>query len=104
MIPLYDLEKIKFSTDRPTFDRAVGLCEAGKVTKFKTEVGGFSAIVQGGSPYHVFVSARRYNEGDCDCYLGREDTLCKHMVATAIMAVMEGKKLSEEDKRTISAP
>lgn len=104
MTTSYDLDKIKFATDRPTFERAVGLYEAGKVTKFKTEIGGFSAIVRGGSPYHVFVSASRYDEGDCDCYLGREDTLCKHMVATAIMAIMKGKYLTEEDKRTINTP
>lgn len=104
MTPSYDLDKIKFATDNPTFERAVSLYEAGKVTKFKTEMDGFSAIVQGGSPYHVFVSARRYDEGDCDCYLGQEDTLCKHMVATAIMAVMKGKDLTGKDKQTISAP
>lgn len=104
MIPAYDLDKIKFATDEPTFDKAVGLYEAGKVTNFKIIRDGFSAIVEGGSPYNVRVSARRYDEGDCDCYLGQEDTLCKHMVATAIMAVMTGEKLTEKDKQTISAP
>lgn len=104
MIPNYDLGKIKFATDKPTFDKAVGLYESGKVTDFKIEHGGFSAIVEGGSPYNVSVSARHYDEGNCDCYLGQEDTLCKHMVATAIMAVMMGKELTEKDKQTISAP
>lgn len=104
MTPSYDLEKIRFATDKPTFDKAVGLYESGKVTEFKAEMGGFSAIVEGGNPYTVRVSARRYDEGDCDCYLGQENTLCKHMVATAIMAVMRGEKLTDKDKQTIGAP
>ncbi len=31
----YDLKKIKFGTDRPTFERGVDLYERGKVTKFE---------------------------------------------------------------------
>src|SRR3989338_8059586 len=104
MIPSYDLDKIRFATDKPTFDKAVDLYESGKVTEFKTEMDGFSAIVEGGNPYIVRVSARRYDEGDCDCYLGQENTLCKHMVATAIMAVMRGGKLADKDKKTKNAP
>ena len=104
MIPSYDLDKIRFATDKPTFDKAVDLYESGKVTEFKTEMDGFSAIVEGGNPYIVRVSARRSDEGDCDCYLGQENTLCKHMVATAIMAVMGGEKLTDKDKQTIDAP
>lgn len=98
------MDKIKFSTDKPTFDKAVALYESGKVTNFESIMDGFSAIVAGGRTYKVFVSARHYDRGNCDCYLGQEDTLCKHMVATAIMSVMMGKELTEKDKQTISAP
>jgi len=101
MIPQYDLEKIKFGTDGTTFERAVGLYESGKVTKFKSFGDGFSAVVLGGKPYRVFVSARHYDRGNCECYLGQHDTLCKHMVALAIYAVMRGKPLTEEDKQPI---
>jgi len=104
MLPSYNLDKIKFATDGPTFERAVGLYEGGRVTKFKEELNGFFATVLGTKPYKVYVDNRHYNQGDCDCYLGQQDTLCKHMVAVAIYAVMDGKKLSKEDKELVSSP
>src|SRR3989338_3639368 len=102
MLPKYDLDKIKFATDGPTFEKAVNLYEKGKVTRFKEELNGFFAIVLGTKPYKVYVDSRHYDRGDCECYLGQNDTLCKHMVAVAIHAVMDGKKLSEENKHFVS--
>ncbi len=99
MIPKYDLEKIKFATDSPTFDKAIGLYERGCVTQFSDQIDGFSALVIGSNPYHVFVSAKYYDEGSCECYLGQEDILCKHMVVVAIYALRKGEALSVEDKR-----
>lgn len=55
----YDLDKIKFATDGPTFERAVGLYESGKVTKFEEGINAYSAIVLGTKPYQVSVEARR---------------------------------------------
>jgi hypothetical protein len=104
MRPSYNLEKIKFATDEPTFERAVSLYENRKVTKFQKTFNGFSAVALGTNPYQVFVSAQHYNRGNCECYLGQNDTLCKHMVAVAIYAVMEGKKLSKEDKELVGSP
>ena len=102
MTPKYDLDKIKFATDGPTFEKAVDLYEKRKVTKFEEGIGGYSAIVLGSKPYRVLVEARRYDYGHCECYLGQNDTLCKHMVAVAIRAVTGGKQLSDEDKRLVS--
>ncbi len=102
MQPKYDLDKIKFATDAPTFEKAVDLYEKGKVTEFEDGIGAYSAVVLGTNPYRVSVEARRYDYGHCECYLGQNDTLCKHMVAVAIYAVMGGKKLSKEDKRLVS--
>ena len=104
MRPAYDLDKIKFGVGSPTFERAVGLYEDKKVTKFKEDFGGYSAVVLGTHPYDVSVSARHYDRGNCNCYLGQRDELCKHMVAVAIYAVMGGKELSDEDKEIISSP
>lgn len=102
MKPKYNLDKVKFATDGPTFERAVNLYESGKVTQFKEELNGFFATVLGTKPYKVYVDNRNYNTGDCECYLGQNDTLCKHMVAVAIRAVSGGKSLTEEDKRLVS--
>lgn len=98
----YNLDKIKFATDAPTFEKAVELYESGKVTQFKEELNGFFAIVLGTKPYKIYVDNRRYDQGDCECYLGQNDTLCKHMVAVAIRVVTGGKPLTDEDKRQVS--
>lgn len=100
----YDLDKIKFATDRPTLERAIGLYESGKVRNFKAEGPGFSAVVLGTSPYSVYVSAKKYNAGTCSCYLGQSGALCKHMVAVALWAVMNGKPLTKADKQVASGP
>lgn len=102
MRPRYDLDKIKFATDEPTFEKAVELYESGKVKRFQEELNGFFATVLGTKPYKVYVDNRQYDCGDCECYLGQNETLCKHMVAVAMYAVMGGKKLSDEDKRLVS--
>ncbi len=102
MPPKYDLDKIKFATDAPTFEKAVGLYESGKVTQFEEGIGSYSAIVFGTKPYRVSVEARRYDYGHCECYLGQNETLCKHIVAAAIYAVKEGKPLTDEEKRLTS--
>ena len=100
----YDFDKIKFATDHGTFERAVELYEKGKVTKLKEDDFGFEAIVIGTKPYHVSVSARHYDRASCDCYVGQNDTLCKHAVAVAIRAVTGGAPLDDEDKKQTYEP
>ena len=97
-LPTYDLNKIKFATDEATYQRAVDLYERGKVTEVKEAFGDFSAVVLGTKPYRVSVSGRRYKDAHCTCYLGEQGTLCKHAVALALYAVMDGQRLSKEDK------
>lgn len=99
MTPKYDLSKIKFTTDTPTWEKAVELYRKGKVTEVKSDGIGFSAIVLGGDQYHVYVHASHYDRGLCDCYLGQQDILCKHMVALAIHAVLGGAPLIEDDEK-----
>lgn len=98
MIPEYDLDKIKFTTDSSTFNKAIDLYERGCITQFTTQLKGYSALVLGGNPYRVLISADDYAKGACECYLGENDTLCKHMVAVAIYAVKGGETLTNEDR------
>lgn len=104
MIPQFDLNKIKFSTDRATFERAVSLYEKKKVTKFESDGYGFSAIVLGTHPYKVYVHAKQHDRGMCECYLGQNDTLCKHMVAVALYALAGGDEIEESEKEFIDTP
>src|SRR3989338_4502645 len=95
----YDLNKIKFATDEATFRRAVELYERGKVTQVEEAFGDFTAVIQGTQPYRVSVSGRNYRHGHCTCYVGEKGSLCKHMVALALHAVLNGKPLAAEDKQ-----
>jgi len=94
----YNLDKIKFATDNATFKRAVGLYSSGKVTEVEEWGGDCTAVVLGTKPYRVSVSARNYKRSSCTCYLGQKDTLCKHVVALALYAVMDGRPLNGKDK------
>ena len=102
--PVFTLDKIKFATDGATFEKAVKLYESGKVARFDDNGFTYTATVQGTQPYDVIVSRRRYDEGHCTCYLGQNDTLCKHMVALAIYAVQNGKSLTINDKKQVHNP
>jgi len=104
MNPSFDLDKIKYATDQPTYGKAVDLYESSKVTQVEEGIGSCSAVVIGTNPYHVSVEVRRFGLGYCDCYLGQRDTLCKHIVALSIYAVMDGKGLSGEDKKQVGSP
>jgi len=102
--PDFTLEKIKFTTDSSTFQKAVKLYETGKVTQVKEGIRSYVAVVLGTEPYRVSVEARRYDYGHCTCYLGQKEVLCKHMVALAIYVVKDNKPLTEEDKKQFTAP
>ncbi|MBU1119498.1 hypothetical protein KKH43_06475 [Patescibacteria group bacterium] len=106
MKPYYDFEKIKYSTDGPTFEKAVDIHEVGRVQGVSENAVDHSvhATVLGSKPYRVFVSLHHYDEGNCECYLGQRDILCKHMVALAIYAVMNGKSIPKEDKELPGFP
>lgn len=99
-MPKYDLDKIRFGTDKGTFERAVGLYESSKVTDFDDGMGRYSATVIGTQPYTVYVDERYYDRGRCNCYVGQKDVLCKHMVAVAIYAIKKGESLTHEEKQT----
>lgn len=102
--PTYDISKIRYSTDPPTFQRAVELYGQGKVANIEQLHDGYQATVRGTHNYTVAVSAKHHDRGDCDCYVGRKEILCKHMVAVAIMAVQNGQPLSESDTKPVDYP
>lgn len=104
MPPKFNLEKIKFSTDSLTFKKAVALYEDGKIKNFKEVLNGYMATVLGTELYNVYVLKTHFDQGDCDCYLGQKEILCKHMVAVAIYACRKGAVLENDDKEIIDSP
>ena len=98
MNPSYDLEKIKFGIDNGTWTKAIVLYESGKVRNFQDTEFTWVADVQGTDLYKVIVSKKQYTDGDCTCYLGQNDTLCKHMIAVAIYGLKKGLSLTKEEK------
>lgn len=98
MIPQYDLEKIKFGIDDGTWSKALSLYESGKVKNFQDTDFTWVADVQGTDLYKVIVSKKKYSDGDCTCYLGQNDTLCKHMIAVAIYGLKKGQPLTNDEK------
>jgi len=98
MTTLYDLEKIKFGMDKRTWERAVDLYEERKVMNFQDTGFTFVADVQGTHFYKVIVSKRKYTDGNCTCYLGQNNTLCKHMIAVVIYGLKKGLPLTAEER------
>ena len=103
-LPLFDLDKIKFGVDEGTFQRALTLYETGRVTNFRNNGYSFTADVLGSQPYRVVVLGKKYDEGNCECYLGQNNTLCKHMIAVAIYAVLGGREIKEEERKQVTKP
>lgn len=82
--PHFTLQNIKYAEDPQTFQRAQDIFRSGKIGTIREDIRGYSARIQGTKPYDVSVSYRRVDVGSCSCYLGQNDTLCKHMLALAL--------------------
>ena len=104
MLPKFDLNKIRYSVDIGTYHRAIDLYKNQKVSQFSEKLSSFSAVVSGTSDYQVSVSANHFDVGRCDCYLGQNDVLCKHMIAVAIQAILKGKPFPDKFTKIITSP
>ena len=104
MKSLFTLDDIKFKTDKPTYARAVVLYDSGKVVEVERGSLVYSAVVCGTHRYRVSIDLKRFGFGNCDCYLGENDVLCKHIVALSLHAVMDGGTMSAADKKQVLTP
>lgn len=93
--PAFSHDDVKFAADKATFERARNLYQSGKVKRISETPFGYSATVQGTHPYTVSLSSRRLDEGDCNCYMGQRDRLCKHMLALALAVLFHSGKIDE---------
>lgn len=86
-IPAYSLNDIRLSVGEREFSKGLRLYESGAVKQLCAVGRGYEATVQGTHLYSVYVEARGFDYGNCTCYLGQNDELCKHIIALAIAAV-----------------
>lgn len=93
--PTFTLRDIKYSVDPSMFERAKKLFESGNVGKITEDNGGYSAKIQGTSPYFVSISRKNIDYGHCDCYMGQNDQLCKHMLALGLAVLHFSGKADE---------
>lgn len=87
--PLFTYSDVKYASDEAIFKRAKELFAKQKVQSYESTADGYRAIVQGSQPYRVRLSRKRVDYADCDCYMGQNDALCKHMLALALKALHE---------------
>ena len=102
MEPKYNLEKIKFASDPDTFRRAVEIYENGGISDFQELIACYTAKVTGKNTYTVSIENRDFRLGSCDCYVGKNNYLCKHLIALGIYVVLRGKPLDQKLKQDTS--
>lgn len=93
----YTLDDIKYGTDEATFQRAVKLYQTHKVQNVVDTGFTYTATVQGTSNYHLIADPQKFTCGQCNCYIGQQDELCKHLVALSIHLVKQGQSLTDQD-------
>jgi hypothetical protein len=103
--PAFTLTDVQCAVDAELFERARTLYEKGGVRHFTEHFDGYDAEVtsaRGGSgAYHVHVSQHDIDRGFCNCYMGRDNVLCKHMLAVGLFALYRGAIIPHEDVHSI---
>ncbi len=87
VIPQFTLSDIQLGVGDHEFKKGLTLYQKGSVNNIEDSFNGYTAIVSGTHEYIVCVDALSYDRGVCNCYVGQNDELCKHMIALAIALV-----------------
>lgn len=93
--PDFTLQDVKYSVDGRIFARAEELFKNDAVSDISETVRGYDATVYGGSPYHVSISKKRIDRAYCNCYMGENDELCKHVIALGLAVLHASGKMEE---------
>lgn len=93
--PNFTFQDIKYSANEAMFQRAKELFESGKIQNLEENSYGYSAKVQGSSIYQVELSYKNIDQGYCDCYMGEQDILCKHLLAVGLAVLNISGKVNE---------
>lgn len=98
--PAFTLADVRFAESNAVFKRAQTLYRSGKVKNISVTPYGYAAIVEGTHPYAVSLSKKRIDEGNCSCYLGQNNRLCKHMLALALAVLFLTNKEDASAERS----
>lgn len=93
IVPKFSIDDVKFSASESIYKRAQDLFSSGKIVDYLAHRTGYSAVVKGGDDYSVTLSATRIDYGNCTCYMGQNDELCKHILALALYALHENGQI-----------
>ena len=101
--PKYTLDDIKYADSPAMYKRAQDLYQSNKVGDITELQHSYAATVKGTQPYQVSISKVRVDNGDCDCYMGNNGILCKHMLALGL-AVLHAPGKSEATREEKKIP
>lgn len=91
--PRFTYRDVRYSVDDSMFARALKLFTGKKIADFGHDMAGYSARVIGTQSYQVHVSQRAVDYGMCNCYMGQNNTLCKHMIAVGLEVLYRARKI-----------
>lgn len=91
LVPKYTLQDIQLSVDDTEFSKGLQLFRSDKVGVIQEIFFGFESTVSGTEKYMVVIDSSHFDKGECNCYLGQKNYLCKHMIALAIAVVHKYK-------------
>lgn len=86
-ISKYTLQEIRIEVGDKEFQKALSIYQGNKIKNLKDDIYGYSAQIEGTNTYQVYIHKNAFDRGACDCYLGQQDILCKHMIALAIAVI-----------------
>ncbi len=86
--PLFEIDDIRYALSPQTVKKAYELYPDG-VCRLRISPRGYFALVQGSKLYEVSVSRKDIWRSECSCYAGKEGTMCKHVLATALAAIQK---------------
>jgi hypothetical protein len=100
----YDFAKIRHRCYGATFQRACDIYREGKVMRVRRFGKTCEATVTGNHAYQVIVDTEKFGYGDCDCYIGENGGLCKHLVALSIYVALDGAEITAGDLEMANQP
>jgi SWIM zinc finger len=90
--PKFTLDDIAYADSPAMFQRAQDLYDSNKVGDITENQHSYYATVKGTHLYQVNISKSHIDKGDCNCYMGNNGMLCKHMLALGLAVLQASGK------------